>query len=102
LSDDWFKNAEKIVLVQDITPTMPRMLRHVVGHQTKNRVGSSSSGPQKPGCTPEGYYEVACEMERRDQGPWLGEDVVMALDFGVESLIELIKIYKVHPTLLRR
>jgi len=45
-------------------------------------------------------------METEDGVIWirgLGEDVVMAFtDFGIESLIELIKIYKEDPTLLRR
>jgi hypothetical protein len=50
-------------------------------------------------------YDVACEMETEDGVIWvrgLGEDVLMAFtDFGVETLIELIKIYKDGPTLLR-
>ena len=50
--------------------------------------------------------DVAFEMETEDGVIWirgLGEDGVMALtDFGIENLIELIKIYKEDPTLLRR
>jgi hypothetical protein len=50
--------------------------------------------------------DVAFEMETEDGVIWireLGEDGVMALtDFGIENLIELIKIYKEDSTLLRR
>ena len=51
-------------------------------------------------------FDVACEMDTEDGVIWirgLGEDAVMAFtDFGIETLIELIKIHKEDPTLLKR
>jgi hypothetical protein len=51
-------------------------------------------------------FDIANEMEPEDGVIWVygvGEDGVMAFtDFGIESLIELIKIYKDDPTLLKR
>ena len=51
-------------------------------------------------------FEVACEMDTEDGVIWIrgrGEDAVMAFtDFGIENLIELIKIHKNDPTLLER
>ena len=51
-------------------------------------------------------FEVTCEMDTEEGVIWirgLGEDAVMAFtDFGIENLIELIKIYKNDPTLLER
>src|SRR5881392_2863529 len=48
----------------------------------------------------------ASEMEIEDGVIWVygvGEDGVLAFtDFGIESLIELIKMYKDNPTLLKR
>lgn len=48
-------------------------------------------------------YEVACQMEIEDGMIWVygaGEDDVMAFtDFGIENLIELIKMYKEDPSL---
>jgi hypothetical protein len=50
--------------------------------------------------------DVASEMEIEDGVIWVygvGEDGVLAFtDFGIESLIELIKMYKESPTLLKR
>ena len=50
--------------------------------------------------------DVAIEMEIEDGVIWVygvGEDGVMAFtDFGIENLIELIKIHKEDPTLLKR
>jgi hypothetical protein len=50
--------------------------------------------------------DVACEMEIEDGVIWVygvGEDGVLAFtDFGIENLIELIKMYKDDPTLLKR
>ena len=47
-----------------------------------------------------------CEMEAEDGVIWvygLGDDGVMAFtDFGIETLVELIKIHKDDPTLLKR
>jgi hypothetical protein len=51
-------------------------------------------------------WEVANEMETEDGVIWvhgLGDNEVMAFThFGIESLIELIKIYKENPTLPKR
>ena len=51
-------------------------------------------------------HDVANEMEIEDGVIWVygvGEDGVLAFtDFGIESLIELIKMYKDDPTLLKR
>jgi hypothetical protein len=50
--------------------------------------------------------DVANEMEIEDGVIWVygvGEDGVLAFtDFGIESLIELIKIHKDNPTLHQR
>jgi hypothetical protein len=50
-------------------------------------------------------YDVAAEMETEDgliRVNGIGEDSVLAFtDFGIESLIELIKIHKNDPTLLK-
>jgi hypothetical protein len=50
--------------------------------------------------------DVASEMEIEDGLIWVygvGEDDVLAFtDFGIENLIELIKVYKDNPTLLKR
>jgi hypothetical protein len=50
--------------------------------------------------------DVANEMEIEDGVIWVygvGEDGIMAFtDFGIENLIELIKMYKDDPTLLNR
>ena len=51
-------------------------------------------------------FDVANEMDVEDGVIWvygIGDDGVMAFtDFGIENLIELIKIYKDDPTLLQR
>ena len=51
-------------------------------------------------------FEVADEMDIEDGVIWVygfGDDGVMAFtDFGIENLIDLIKIYKEDPTLLKR
>jgi len=50
--------------------------------------------------------DVASEMEIEDGVIWVygvGQDGVPALtDFGIENLIELIKMYKDNPTLFKR
>jgi hypothetical protein len=50
--------------------------------------------------------DVASEMDAEDGRIWVygvGEDAVMAFtDFGIETLIELIRMYKEDPKLLRR
>ena len=51
-------------------------------------------------------FDVATEMDIEDGVIWVygvGDEQVMAFtDFGIENLIQLIKIYKDDPTLLRR
>jgi hypothetical protein len=51
-------------------------------------------------------HHVANEMDAEDGVIWVygvEEDGVMAFtDFGIENLVELIKIYKENPALLRR
>jgi hypothetical protein len=51
-------------------------------------------------------FDVANEMEIEDGVIWVygvGDDGVMAFtDFGIENLIDLIKIHKDDPTLLKR
>ena len=51
-------------------------------------------------------HHVANEMDAEDGVIWVygvGEDGVMAFtDFGIENLVELIKIYKENPGLLSR
>ena len=51
-------------------------------------------------------FDIADEMDTEDGVIWVygdSDDGVMAFtDFGIESLIELIKIYKDDPTLLKR
>ena len=50
--------------------------------------------------------EVANEMDIEDGVIWVygvGEDGMMAFtDFGIENLVDLIRIYKDDPTLLKR
>ena len=51
-------------------------------------------------------WDVANEMHQEDGLIWvygLGDDGVMAFtDFGIETLVDLIKIYKTDPELLKR
>jgi hypothetical protein len=51
-------------------------------------------------------HDVANEMEIEDGVIWvygLGEDGVMAFtDFGIENLIELVRLYRQNPELLSR
>ena len=51
-------------------------------------------------------FDIAAEMEPEDGLIWvhgITDDGVMAFtDFGIENLIELIKMHKEDPTLLRR
>ena len=50
--------------------------------------------------------DIANEMDIEDGVIWVygvGDDGVMAFtDFGIENLVDLIKIYKDDPTLLKR
>jgi len=54
----------------------------------------------------DGLFDLACEMDTEDGVIWirgLADDAAMAFtDFGIENLIELIKIHKDDPTLLER
>jgi len=51
-------------------------------------------------------FDIATKMEPEDGVIWvcgIGEDAILAFtDFGIDSLIELIKIHKDDPTLLKR
>jgi hypothetical protein len=51
-------------------------------------------------------FDVASEMEPEDGLIWvhgIKDNGVMAFtDFGIESLIDLIEMYKADPTLLKR
>ena len=51
-------------------------------------------------------FDIAADMEPEDGAIWVygvGDDGVLAFnDFGVESLVDLIKIHKDDPSLLRR
>jgi hypothetical protein len=51
-------------------------------------------------------FEVANEMDSEDGVIWVygfGDDGMMAFtDYGIENLIDLIKMYKEDPTLLER
>lgn len=51
-------------------------------------------------------FDVANEMDVEDGVIWVygvGDDDVMAFtDFGIENIIELIKIHKADPSLLKR
>jgi hypothetical protein len=51
-------------------------------------------------------FDIAMEMEPEDGVIWVygvGEDGVKAFtDFGIENLVELIKMYKGDPSLLKR
>ena len=51
-------------------------------------------------------WHVANEMDQEDGLIWvysLGDDGVMAFpDFGIETMVDLIKIYKADPELLKR
>jgi hypothetical protein len=87
--------------VSDLGPS--RVTTHVnkVHHVTTiNRVA------EQLGEDEDWLRDVASEMEIEDGVIWVygvGEDGVLAFtDFGIESLIELIKMYKDDPTLLKR
>lgn len=79
------------------------MIMHVnkVSHVTTINQVASDLGENE-----DWLFDVAAEMEPEDGLIWvsgIGDDAVMAFtDFGVENLIELIKMHKDDPTLLRR
>ena len=84
-------------------PRSGRLIMHVnkVHHVTTiNRVASDLAVSE------DWLSDVANEMDIEDGLIWfyrVGEDGVMAFtDFGIESLIDLIKIHKEDPTLLKR
>ena len=66
----------------------------------------STASPRISAKATTGCYDVAMEMDAEDGVIWVygpGDDGVMAFtDFGIENLIELIKIHKDDPTLLQR
>ncbi len=84
-------------------PRSRRLIMHVnkVSHVTTIKQVAADLGENE-----DWLRDVAFEMETEDGLIWirgLGEDGAMALtDFGIENLIELIKIYKEDSTLLRR
>jgi hypothetical protein len=51
-------------------------------------------------------FDVASDMDAEDGVIWVfgvGDDGVMAFtDFGIENLLDLIKIHKADPTVLKR
>jgi hypothetical protein len=79
----------------------------VTTHVNKvNRVTTITRVAEQLGEDEDWLRDVASEMEIEDSVIWVhrvGEDGALAFtDFGTESLIELIKMYKDNPTLLRR
>lgn len=84
-------------------PRSRRLIMHVnkVSHVTTIKQVAADLGENE-----DWLHDVACEMETEDGVIWirgLGEDIVMAFtDFGIENLIELIKMHKEDPTLLSR
>jgi len=69
-------------------------------------VKSIGLAAQELGESEDWLFDVAAEMEPEDGLIWVlgvGDESVMAFtDIGIENLIELIKIYKDDPTLLKR
>ena len=80
-----------------------RLIMHVnkVHHVTTIKRVASDLGENE-----DWLSDIANEMDIEDGVIWvygLGEDGVMAFtDFGIDNLIDLIKIYKEDPTLLKR
>lgn len=70
-----------------------------------HRVTTITRVAQDLGENEDWLQDVAREMDAEDGLIWVygtGEDGVMAFtDFGINTLIDLIKIYKDDPTLLR-
>ena len=79
----------------------PDHARHKVHHVTTISQVASDLGENE-----DWLFDVASEMETEDGVIWVygvGEDGVQAFtDFGIENLIELIKMYKEEPSLLKR
>ena len=87
--------------VSDLGPSSVTTHVNKVHHVTTiNRVAEQLGEDQ------DWLRDVASEMEIEDGVIWVygvGEDGVLAFtDFGIERLIELIKMYKDNPTLLKR
>ncbi|MGB8364588.1 MAG: hypothetical protein WCE20_08685 [Rhizomicrobium sp.] len=83
-------------------PRSRRLIMHVnkVSHVTTIKQVAADLGENE-----DWLRDVAFEMETEDGVIWihgLGEDVMALTDFGIENLIELIKIYKEDSTLPRR
>jgi len=89
------------VRLRDLRPSGVTMHVNKVHHVTTiNRVADDLGEDE------DWLRDVANEMDAEDGLIWIygvGEDGVMAFtDFGIETLMELIKIYKDDPTLLKR
>jgi hypothetical protein len=71
-----------------------------------SHITTISQVAKKLGENEDWLFDVAAEMEPEDGLIWvhgITDDCVMAFtDFGIENLIELIKMHKDDPTLLRR
>jgi hypothetical protein len=71
-----------------------------------HRVTTIERVAQELGEDEDWLFDVANEMDPEDGVIWvygIGDDGVMAFtDFGIENLIDLIKIYKDNPTLLKQ
>jgi hypothetical protein len=71
-----------------------------------HRVTTINRVAQDLGENEDWLIDVANGMETEDGVMWvygIGDDGVMALtDFGIENLVDLIKIYKDDPQLLKR
>ena len=88
---------------RSVTLRSGRLIMHVnkVHHVTTISRVASDLGENE-----DWLSDVANEMDIEDGVIWVhgvGDDGVMAFtDFGIENLIDLIKIYKEDPTLLKR
>ena len=87
--------------ISDLRPSGVTMHVNKVHHVTTiNRVAEDLGEDE------DWLRDFANEMEIEDGAIWVygvGEDGVLAFtDFGIESLIELIKMYKDDPALLKR
>ncbi len=81
--------------------------RSLIMHVNKvSHVRTISHVAKELGENEDWLFDVASEMEPEDGLIWvygIGDDGVMAFtDFGIETLVELIKLYKDDPTLLKR
>jgi len=81
-------------------------LQSYLSASSRRRHSTTNSRQTQLGEDENWLRDVASEMEIEDGVIWVygvGEDGVLAFtDFGIESLIELIKMYKDNPTLLKR